>query len=437
MAGKKGKGKKGKKGKKKGKGKKGRKSKEPQMTAQEAILAYQINVVEKKLEDLSYEIRGWEEKKRRNIERNEKLKREQDLLFQHLLKTNRDMADLFSGDGMKTRDDVTQEMMLKWHRQKEREKEMEKLKSQLALKEGEISNVVKEVKFWKSFRDSGQHKLHMQIKLLEQEIQDIESSFVDMEGHLSKENELAIHELEKLTEEALAQQKDKASERALTQLDKNDRQEIMDNEWLKREVAMHQVETDGIRQVVEMLERENLQLMSELFECSVEDLKVSRSFYLTQIDDSENLENNGILEMDLSQISPLPDEIIDDQVDKPIAAGRPKSATQKAVEDKVFSIIARQASLVDTQEDFEDENESDEQCGVYDNYYFEEEDFEDYLKLGPLELKLLSITGAPKPIHRAPALTEEELEAKQYKPDEWPVTTAMLKGPLLPTASNT
>lgn len=45
-----GKGKKKKSGKKGKKGKKGGgKAKEPQMTAQEAILAYQINVVEKKL----------------------------------------------------------------------------------------------------------------------------------------------------------------------------------------------------------------------------------------------------------------------------------------------------------------------------------------------------------------------------------------------------
>ncbi|KAL8608870.1 hypothetical protein ACOMHN_056035 [Nucella lapillus] len=59
-------------GKKKGKGKKSGKkgkSKEPQMTAKEAILAYQINIVEKKLEDVRYEIRGWDEKNRRHEER--------------------------------------------------------------------------------------------------------------------------------------------------------------------------------------------------------------------------------------------------------------------------------------------------------------------------------------------------------------------------------
>merc|ERR1711974_71367 len=98
-----------------GKGKKGGgKPKEIQMTAQEAILAYQINVVEKKLEDVSYEIRGWEEKNRRNIERNEKLQEEQELLLKHLLKTSREVNKVLASEEVKTREDVTDVMKDKW-----------------------------------------------------------------------------------------------------------------------------------------------------------------------------------------------------------------------------------------------------------------------------------------------------------------------------------
>ena len=74
------------------------------------------------------------------------------------------------------------------------------------------------------------------------------------------------------------------SQKAMAQLDKKDRQEVLDNDWLKREVAIHRVETEKCRKVVEDLEKENLKLMSELFECSVEDLKISRSVIVGEID---------------------------------------------------------------------------------------------------------------------------------------------------------
>ncbi|KAH9503835.1 hypothetical protein Btru_063967 [Bulinus truncatus] len=95
----------------------------------------------------------------------------------------------------------------------------------------------------------------------------------------------------------------------------------------------------------------------------------------------------------------------------------------KAVEDKVLSIISREKSTEDEEEEKEvDENlMSDSESGIYENYYFEEEDFDvDYLKLGPLELKLLSITGQQMPIHVAKTPSEEEM--KQYRPDEWPAS---------------
>ena len=52
---------------------------------------------------------------------------------------------------------------------------------------------------------------------------------------------------------------------------------------------------------------------------------------------------------------------------------------------------------------------------------------QDYLKLGPLELKLLSIEGHTKPLHGHKKLTDEEAKAKHSAPDVWPVTAEMLR----------
>ena len=60
---------------------------------------------------------------------------------------------------------------------------------------------------------------------------------------------------------------------------------------------------------------------------------------------------------------------------------------------------------------------------------------QDYLKLGPLELKLLSIKGQKMPIHVQAPLPQEEVKAKSFKPDEWPITQPMLKSTVMTPVS--
>ncbi|KAK7107638.1 coiled-coil domain-containing protein 83-like [Littorina saxatilis] len=416
-------------GKKKKSGKKKGKSKEPQMTAKEAILAYQINIVEKKLEDMRYEIRGWEEKNKRHEERNEKLKEEQELLLQHLLKTSRETKRLFENEEIKTREHVIISMKDKWGRQRDREKELQELKSQIARKVVEIEEVQREVDTWDQFRDVGSHLHQTQIRILEQELRDMQLSFDEMSTHLHQNLLQTKADIEKYTEETLAQQKDKASDKAMAQLDKNDRQEVLDNDWLKKEVQIHRGETAKVGERVEDLERTNLEMMSKLFDCKVEDLKVSRNFYLTQCDEAENLDRTGILEMDLRCLSPL-DPNKDSMASLPIKKDkRPRSSTQKAVEDKVFSLTDQATSEVSEAADAEtDEDEYDAES----DFMLEVEDFDDYLRLGPVELKLLSIAGAHKPIHQMSRPSSAEMALKDCKPDMWPVTQPMLKKVVTP-----
>ena len=53
--------------------------------------------------------------------------------------------------------------------------------------------------------------------------------------------------------------------------------------------------------------------------------------------------------------------------------------------------------------------------------------FQDYLKLGPLELKLLNIQGNQMSMIKPKTPPMEEIKAKDFKPDEWPVTQPMLR----------
>ncbi|XP_045197458.2 coiled-coil domain-containing protein 83-like isoform X2 [Mercenaria mercenaria] len=420
----------GKKGKKGGKkGKKGKKSKEPQMTAKEAILAYQINVIEKKLEDVMYETRGWEEKNKRHQERNDKLKEEQELLIKHLLKQAKDTDKLFAGEEVKHKDDVIVAMHDKWDKERNRGKQIEELKKVIAETEAEIAKQAKQVDYWTKYKDTGQHDHATLVRTLEQEVDDMSTSFNEMKeprqiaiyhSHLDSSLAKTKDEIEKYTEEKVDQQKHRASEKAINQMDKHSRQEVLDNDWLKREVQIHRRETEDLIKEVEDIERGNLEIMAELFECKIEDLKISRNFYLTQFGEGENLDEDGILEMDLKQLS------IEQSGGDQASIERPMSATHRAVQDKVFSLV--QASI---QEDEESDTESVD-TDLLDNMFYEEENWGDYLQLGPLELKLLNVTGQQMPIHIPRQLDEEELKVKDCNPDQWPVTQPMLKDIISP-----
>lgn len=421
--GKKGGGKKGKKG--------GKKSKEPQMTAKEAILGYQIGIIEKKLEDVMYETRGWEEKNKKLTERNATLIKEQEALIKHLLEQAKIADQYFSEEEIKRREDVILCMKDKWDRQRELEREIEGIKKQIASVEEEIRLVQKEVDYCKNYRDVEQHKNKKRINLLEADIEDMEASFQEMKSHLERSNERSKNEISSRTESMLDKQKDLATQKAISKLDKYSQREVLDNEWLTREVNLHRKDTVALREKVEGLEKGNLEIMAELFECKIEDLKISRKFFLTQFEENENLEETGVLEMDLGNLS-INDRTASKQmvlydsgdgdgaVYKPVV--RPKSATQRAVEEKVFSLA--RGMTVESDEDSDNVSDDTE---LLDNMFFEEEDWNDYLQLGKVELKLLNVTGQQMPIHVPIQPSEAEIQAKQCNPDTWPVTQPMLK----------
>lgn len=74
----------------------------------------------------------------------------------------------------------------------------------------------------------------------------------------------------------------------------------------------------------------------------------------------------------------------------------------------------------------------------FNTYYnFTDDDMTEYLELGPVELKLLSVAGEQKPIYIQGAGSSEEIKAMQYNPAHWPVTQPMMKSVTTPRVSET
>lgn len=103
---------------------------------------------------------------------------------------------------------------------------------------------------------------------------------------------------------------------------------------------------------------------------------------------------------------------------KAIGYSRPKSAMLAAIEDRVFSVPSYQDD-----EDYEEENILEQQ---------------EFLHLGPLELKLLCVNGNKMPITNLPQgmeivnITSTTEDTKVIRPN-WPITPYQIKAAVEPT----
>ncbi|KAG8546775.1 hypothetical protein GDO81_029811 [Engystomops pustulosus] len=171
-----------------------------------------------------------------------------------------------------------------------------------------------------------------------------------------------------------------ATQFAVMNIDDESRREMKENEWLKREVEIYRKDVHHLEVSVCRIEQENLQLINHLFDCRLQDLKISRNTFLTQVS-SLDLPADGLLGEDLANL----------HLD--INTGEDQGLMSETL--------------------------------TQDNLLHEEKEAKEYLQLGPLELKLLSVMGQPKPIHKQSEDTKHPERSDSRV--RWPVTPRMIK----------
>jgi hypothetical protein len=85
-------------------------------------------------------------------------------------------------------------------------------------------------------QNNGQLVHGHQISVLRKKLSDMESSFQEVSTHLDRSLKIAKEEIDQQAESTLTTQKKVASEEAANSIHKDDKQEIADHQWLKREV---------------------------------------------------------------------------------------------------------------------------------------------------------------------------------------------------------
>ncbi|XP_067424885.1 coiled-coil domain-containing protein 83 isoform X2 [Emydura macquarii macquarii] len=324
-------------GKKKKKENQAGQFKEARSSFPEALLAFQIQIKEEAINQLLVELKQLKEKNIKYHERNDCLKEEQLGHIRTLLSSLKTQEKELEQKEILTRDDVEVAMKEKWQYIRDQE---------MLLKE--------------YYRNT------------------LEMTKEKMDG---------------LVEKQMDQKKEWATENAVKHIDKTSHREIEENEWLKEEVEMYRKEVSDLEASAQLLEEENIYMIKSLFNCRLQNLKISRHLFLTQ---GAGLQVQGeeLLSEDLEGLHCRDYAAKTDAGDE-----SPKSTEPFVLAKKVFSDIQSKTEGEKQEDSYEDLWGEPMAPALNDLLYEDEKDFQEYLKLGPLETKLMSAVGRAMPIH--------------------------------------
>ncbi|XP_047546910.1 coiled-coil domain-containing protein 83 isoform X3 [Lutra lutra] len=209
----------------------------------------------------------------------------------------------------------------------------------------------------------------------------------------------------------LDQKKEWATQNAIRFIDKGSYREIWENDWLKKEIANHKKEVEKLENIIHELEEENLVLIDQLFNCRLVDLKIPRQLYLTQ---AAGLKAPPKAPLELPEI---------------YGEVKGRDLMSSSAEDSALYLSHEDGIRYAKQLQTDEENSSCIEFGPSDIKYLlyeDEKDFKDYVNLGPLQVKLMSVESQKMPIH----FQEKEIPVKCYEDVRSPesrITYKMMK----------
>ncbi|XP_041438779.1 coiled-coil domain-containing protein 83 isoform X1 [Xenopus laevis] len=398
-------------------GKKGKKKKnggpsatgEKKMTFAEALLAYQIEMKESAIEELRAELKQIEEKNARYKERNDHLKGEQTGHVKTLLNEAKAQEKDLANKEVINREQVDAAIREKWEKCRQMEEMLEEMGSGINQLEKEIGEKKMERDYWAEYKNVGSKEHAKQIYLLEAERNNMKQSCTDINGYFSKNLETAKLQIVRETEKLMEEKKELATRNAVKDMDEESQKEMNENDWLKREVAIYRRVVGDLKRTLHRLEQENLAFVNQLFESRLQDLNITRNTFITQV---LGMEDPGVAtsEHGLSKL-------------------------QHGTESKSLIVAAIKESVSSLEVPLDADPTSQRSFNLL---YEDEKDFEQYLQLGPLEMKLLRLEGQPMPLHQereeaTSRRSHESDDTDAHKRQKWPLSPRTMRSALAQT----
>ncbi|XP_058543589.1 coiled-coil domain-containing protein 83 isoform X1 [Neofelis nebulosa] len=391
--------------------------KEIQLPTSEALLDYHCQIKENAVERFMAQIKRLREKNQKYHERNRRLKDEQTWHIRNLLKelSEEKLEEL----PVVTREDVEEAMKEKWKFERDQEENLKDMHMQINNAEKLFLEKLSEKEFWEEYKNAGSEQHAKLIISLQNDINTVKENTEKMSEHYKVTLEDARKRIIRETLLQLDQKKEWATQNAIRFIDKGSYREIRENDWLKREIANHRRETEELENTIHKLEEENLVLIDQLFNCRLVDLKIPRQLYLTQAA-GQTVTPEVPLE--------LPETLKEES----------KLQSVEVKSGNTMSSSAESCALCVTREDgtryskdlkTDEESDSCTGFGASDMKYLlyeDDQDFKDYVNLGPLQVKLMSVESKKMPIH----FQETEIPVKFYEDVKSPesyITYKMMK----------
>ncbi|NP_001266863.1 coiled-coil domain-containing protein 83 isoform X1 [Pan troglodytes] len=424
--------------------------KEIKLPTSEALLDYQCQIKEDAVEQFMFQIKTLRKKNQKYHERNSRLKEEQIWHIRHLLKElSEEKAE---GLPVVTREDVEAAMKEKWKFERDQEKNLRDMRMQISNAEKLFLEKLSEKEYWEEYKNVGSERHAKLITSLQNDINTVKENAEKMSEHYKITLEDTRKKIIKETLLQLDQKKEWATQNAVKLIDKGSYLEIWENDWLKKEVAIHRKEVEELKNAIHELEAENLVLIDQLFNCRLVDLKIPRYPVLHSCPTSNPrhllllplesclisarrcwrlyLTQAAGLEVPPEEMSlELPETHIEEKSELQPTEVESRDLMSSSDESTILH-LSHENSIEDLQYVKIDKEEN--LCTEFGDtdmkylLYEDEKDFKDYVNLGPLGVKLMSVESKKMPIH----FQEKEIPVKLYKDVRSPeshITYKMMK----------
>ncbi|XP_004709005.1 coiled-coil domain-containing protein 83 [Echinops telfairi] len=348
-------------------------SKEGKLPVSEALLDYHCQIKESSVERFMVQLRKLREKNQKYHDRNKRLKDEQIWHIRNLLQELSE--DKSKGMLIVTREDVEEAMKEKWKFERDQEQNLKDMRMKISNAEKLFLEKLGEKEYWEEYKNVGNEQHAKLIKSLENDIKTV------------KENAKKMSECNK---------------NAIGFIDRGSYREILENDWLKKEIAVHRKEVEELECAIHKLEQENLVLIDQLFHCRLVDLNITRRLFLTQATGQEVPPDKTAWEFPETL-----NESTSKLQEEEVRSGELASASAESSASRVPS----EDTLGEVHPQPQEEDSSHAESGASEIKYLlyeDEQDFRDYVNLGPLGVKLMTVESRKMPIH----LQEKEIPVK-------------------------
>ncbi|XP_068251440.1 coiled-coil domain-containing protein 83 [Nyctibius grandis] len=368
---------------------------EPESAFPEALLEFQIERKEAAIDRVLLDLKQVEKKNKEYHERNDLLKEEQQAHIRHILRQIEEKEKEQLEKEVVTRDNVEESLKAIWQYVKDKEQLLEDLHSQIEETRQRLSVKQSERDYWLEYKNVGSKEQANKIMNLEKDIKEVKDDLHKAAEHYRNALEAVKEENDRLVERHVMLSKEQALENAVRYLDKRSVREIEENEWLKEEVKMYQKEISDLKASIQLLEEENIGLVTKLVDGRLQNLRLfltqaaglQEEFPKDEMKEAEHREHAG----------------------KADGAESLRSATVPCQRNKAFAKIQSKTENEKPQDSDEELRETSFTPALDSCLYEDEKDFQEYSKLS----SLMRVVGRAMPIHKQP----EEMPSRSHKED--------------------